>query len=151
MKDYFSHNTSEMFESHEPDKSYRAIVHSHFSALKGANLKYFGADSSENAFKVDGIAFKVLEDPNDGYRSHLGAIEYGEESNAIFFQNPIAEVRIETYSELSHGNEYEGGEKNEGYRLVDINDGHVWLEFGTDNTDEYYPYFIFRHMPKEIA
>lgn len=153
MKDYFSHNTSEMFvfETHEIDKSYRAIVHSHFSALKGANLKYFGADSSENAFKVDGIAFKVLEDPDDGYRSHLGAIEYGEESNAIFFQNPIAEVRIETYDELSNHDNSFLEEKREGYRLVDIEDGHVWLEFGTDNTDDYYPYFIFRHMPKEIA
>tara|TARA_Y100000310_G_C20125841_1_gene553567 strand:- start:51 stop:242 length:192 start_codon:yes stop_codon:yes gene_type:complete len=27
--------------------------------------------------------------------------------------------------------------------------GHVWLRFGTDNTDDYYPYFVFRHVPKE--
>ncbi len=35
-----------------------------------------------------------------------------------------------------------------GYRLVDVTDGHVWLEFGTYNTEDYYPYFVFRHNPK---
>ena len=27
-------------------------------------------------------------------------------------------------------------------------EGMTLAYFGTDNTDDYYPYFIFRHMPK---
>ena len=152
MKDYFTHRTESLNESEvkETDEVYRTIVHRHFSALKGATLDYFGADSSENAFKVDGIVFKVLEDPDDGYRSLLGAIEYGEENNAIFFEMPIAKVRIETYDELSNDNSFHS-ERTQGYRLIDLDDGHVWLEFGTDNTDDYYPYFVFRHYPKEVV
>ena len=37
---------------------------------------------------------------------------------------------------------------SQGYRLIDQADGHVWLEFGTYNYDDYYPYFVFRHNPK---
>ena len=35
-----------------------------------------------------------------------------------------------------------------GYRLVDVEDEHIWVEFGTDYTDDYYPMYIFRHFPK---
>ena len=124
---------------------YHTQVFTHFSALQGMKLDYYGADSASHEFKVEGIVFKVLEDPDDGYRSHLGAIEYGEQSSAIFFRQPIAKVAIEMYD--GENRDYLQG--NQGYRLVDVKDGHVWLEFGTDNTDDYYPCFVFRHMPKE--
>ena len=96
------------------------------------------------------MVFRVLEDPDDGYRSHLGTIEYSSESQGIFFPNPIAEVRIEAFEGESSldSNDWTGTGSCEGYRLVDISDGHVWLEFGTANTNDYYPYFIFRHSPK---
>ena len=109
------------------------------------DLDYYGADSAAHEFNIDKIVFKVLEDPDDGYRSHLGAIEYGAQSNSIFFRQPIAKVTIKTY----YGENIEYSQGNEGYRLVDVDDGHIWLEFGTDNTDDYYPMFVFNHYPKE--
>jgi len=34
------------------------------------------------------------------------------------------------------------------WRLVDPIDNHIWLEFGTDNIDYYYPSFIFYYQAK---
>ena len=148
MNAYFSMRAHEDWDQNEKDRSYWEQVLTHFSALEGAIMKYYGADDASNEFKVDDIIFRVLEDPDDGYRSHLGVIEYGEQSNSIFFRNPLARVRIETYNrEADPGPDTISGE---GYRLVDVEDGHVWLEFGTDNTGDYYPYFIFCHRPKGV-
>tara|TARA_A200000159_G_C7117381_1_gene253295 strand:+ start:66 stop:521 length:456 start_codon:yes stop_codon:yes gene_type:complete len=146
MKDYFSYSTSDDWDQEKEERPYREHVFNHFALMAGLDLEYFGADESSNEFKIDGIIFKVLEDPNDGYRSMLGVIEYGKQSDSIFFRQPVGKVRIESYEGESRDS-YNSG--CQGYRLVDIEDGHVWLEFGTDNTDDYYPYFIFRHMPKE--
>jgi hypothetical protein len=146
MKDYFSYQASEDYDFEDGHRGYRKQVFSHFAALKGLTLDYFGANDASHEFKVDGIVFKVLEDPNDGYRSCLGVIEYSNESNEIFFRKSLGKVRIETYEGLVRDQWNNGCQ---GYRLVDVEDGHIWLEFGTDNTDDYYPFFVFRHSPKE--
>jgi len=126
------------------------MVKNHFMSLEGVTLDYYGADAGDNAFKVDNVVFKVLEDPNDGYRSMLGAIDYTDKHDSIFYRFSIAKVRIETYdNKTAYGNSLGDYELNKGYRLVDVDDGHVWLEFGTHNYDDYYPIFIFRHYPKE--
>ena len=146
MKDFFSHTKSDDYEEEQKEEQYRKQVFNHFASLDGAVLDYYGADDAEHEFRVDEIIFKVLEDPNDGYRSCLGVIEYGNQSSAIFFRKPIAKVRIETYDALSR-DEDEWSGACQGYRFIDVQTGHVWLEFGTDNTDDYYPYFVFRHTP----
>ena len=133
------------YERSSGDRKYRAMVYSHFNSLIGSEVDYYGADGSEHSFKIDNIAFKVLEDPNDGYRSCLGVIEYGEQNNSIFFHSPVARVRIEMFREST-----EYGHENEGYRLVDVEDDHVWLEFGTNHYDDYYPMFVFTHFPKSL-
>ena len=122
------------------------LMQDHFLALVGTVVEYYGADAGENEFNVDGVIFKVLEDPDDGYRSHLGTIEYSTDSKGIFFKTPIAKVRIEEYDEKEDDSYV--GQVNQGYRLVDITDNHVWLIFGTHNYDDYYPCFVFRHFPK---
>ena len=147
MKDLFTGNTRLHQDWEANDDAHQLIPHRHFLNLENAVLDYFGADSGDNTFKVDDVVFKVLEDPNDGYRSMLGAIEYTAEHNSIFFSTPIARVRIETYDASDSDGCY--GQQNHGYRLVDVDDNHVWLEFGTHNYDDYYPYFVFRHFPKE--
>ncbi len=43
---------------------------------------------------------------------------------------------------------YEETGSDELYKLIDTEDGHVWLEFGTHNTDDYYPSFVFNYTPK---
>lgn len=126
------------------------LVKNHFKALAGITLDYFGCDTASHEFKLDDVVFRVLEDEDDGYRSHLGCIAYSDnQSNAIFFDKPVARVKIEAYDELSGTCEdFMPKEVSQGYKLVDDTDGHVWLEFGTANTEDYYPYFVFRHFPK---
>lgn len=83
------------------------------------------------------LAFEAVEDPDDGYRSMLKDIPRVPLTGHIFFRQPIARVRIEEDTAL------------EGYRLIDTKDGHVWLRFGTDRSDDWYPMFTFDYRPRE--
>ncbi len=148
MDKYFSMRAHEDWDQNEKDRGYWEQVFTHFASLESSIVDYYGADEASHEFKVDGIIFRVLEDPDDGYRSHLGVIEYGEQSNAIFFRNPLARVRIESFERERGTDVGWGSGAGTGYRFIDVEDGHVWLEFGTSNTDDYYPYFVFRHSPK---
>tara|TARA_Y100000310_G_scaffold156644_1_gene156059 strand:- start:8080 stop:8622 length:543 start_codon:yes stop_codon:yes gene_type:complete len=161
MKDMFSGRSGRIEEwdddAESSDLDIQKMALHHFMTLSGIELDYYGADGGDNTFKVDGIVFKVLEDPSDGYRSMLGAIDYTEDHDSIFFRTPIAKVKIETYDTSSDADHPDHPDRHldddecqvrQGYKLVDVNDGHVWLEFGTDNMDDYYPYFIFRYTPK---
>jgi hypothetical protein len=108
-------------------------------------LDFYGVDN--RFFKVGDesgqAVFEVLEDESDGYRSSLEGLrlvteeEYLKEK-PIFFGESLGKVKLIKQ------------EKNDAdlYELVDVQDGHVFLEFGTENTDEYYPYFVFRYNPK---
>ena len=143
----FSGNVHSYDESWTDESPTLVMARSHFINLVGIELDYYGCDSGDNTFKVDDIVFKILEDPSDGYRSMLGGIDYTDSHSSIFFKMPIGRVKICEYDE--EDSEEWAPQKNSGYRLVDIDDGHVWLEFGTHNYDDYYPMFIFRHIPKD--
>ena len=132
---YFGERVSETTDAHA---GFWPMVKSHFLALAGIELDYYGADSGELTFNIDEVVFKVLEDPDDGYRSYLGALEYTDDHNSIFFQTPIAHVRMEVVDI----------ETLRGYQLIDVSDSHIWLQFGTNYSDSYYPHFVFRHRPK---
>ncbi len=91
-----------------------------------------------NEFKLDGTVWEAVENECDGYRSMLDSIQR-KDSDGIFFGWPVARVRVES---IYVRYEFEG------YHLVD-EDGHVWLEFGTNRMGDYYPCFTFRYTPKE--
>lgn len=144
--DLFSGRSRGWLEGGDPDP-YAAQTRDHFLALIGGEFDYYGADGAEHEFKIDGIVFRVLEDPQDGYRSCLGVIEYSpDQSRGIFFTQALARVRLEQYDR-----DGVWGDSDRGYALVDVDDGHVWLEFGTDNYSDYYPIFVFRHWAKPPA
>lgn len=149
MMDYHFNNWMVETHLHMPIHYYEQVC-MHLLNLRGARLDYYGADEAECEFKVDEIAFKVIADPEDGYRSHLGVMDYSDASKSIFFSKPVAKVRVEDFDNVGRSEEW-GTQRMRGYRLVDWEDGHVWLEFGTDYTEDYYPRFIFRHQPKEPA
>ena len=130
------------------------MAQTHFLNLAGLDLDYYGCDEADNTFKVDDIVFKVLEDPDDGYRSYLGTVDYTRDHRdrprAIFFSQPVAKVKIVPFV-IDPETDVSLGSRGEikGYQLIDSADGHCWLEIGTDYKDDYYPCFIFRHSPKE--
>ena len=107
-----------------------------FDSLVGKKFKFYGVDN--NQFKLDKVAYEALEDENDGYRSCLGAVVVKDIEKSIFFRTAIASVWLVYDLEGSF----------DGYRLVDVKDSHVWLRFGTDNSDDYYPWFVFEYSPK---
>ena len=123
------------------------MAKNHFTSLIGAELQYYGADEAERTFMVDGVVFLVREDPSDGYRSYMDTVTY-DLSESIFFREPVATVVIEEYDGTNEDDEGWNSTTCKGFRLVDSNDGHVWLQFGTNNYDDYYPCFIFRHNAK---
>jgi len=159
LKDLFS-NSEEAEFSIAGKVSLSRMARKHFLTLCDSqeSFDYYGADTSDHTFKIDDVVFKVIEDPSDGYRSMLGAIDYTERHSSIFFDTPIAQVRMNLYDSGSDPDHSDHPDRrlahddvwglSQGYQLVDIEDRHIWLQFGTDNYDDYYPMFIFRHFPK---
>jgi myo-inositol-hexaphosphate 3-phosphohydrolase len=106
-----------------------------FEELIGKELKFYGVDG--NTFKLENTVFEALENEDDGYRSYLKSVEVKDPSGLIFFRRSIAKVRMET-----------GEGDFDGFRLVDVKNGHTWLRLGTDRGDCYYPHFVFEYTPK---
>lgn len=111
-----------------------------FEVLMDKEHKFYGVDN--NCFKLGNQVFEVVENEDDGYRSFLGSIEIlgnWKEMGLIFPKYSFARVKLEE--------SYEGYDF-EGYHLIDTDDGHVWLRFGTENTSDYYPCFVFEYCAK---
>lgn len=110
---------------------------------------FYGA--MNNCFKIDDMVLEVICDPDDGYRSYFGTILHANETDlhaVNFFPLPLGKVTLEQCSKYTKNPEgYEGGETFNGWQLRDLDTGHIWLQFGTGSTDEYYPYFVFYYDP----
>lgn len=99
--------------------------------------KFYGVDST--CFKLDKTVYEVVEDPADGYRSMLGTIAEVPKEGKIFFRTAIDQVKL-----VRDHSEY-----FDGWKIVSVRDGHVWLTFGTDENDDYYPCFVFEYTPRK--
>ena len=106
-----------------------------FEELVGREFDFYGA--AEHQFRLDDTTWEAIEDEDDGYRSYLGSIEIPKATTMLFGQ-PIARVRVTVDKTDQHNL----------YRLMDIDGRHTWLTFGTENTDDYYPWFTFLYEPK---
>jgi hypothetical protein len=115
--------------------------------LLGMELQFYGAESQ--AFKVDGVVFEVLCDPDDGYRSYMAGVIAHKPEQYNFYSLPLATVRLEKFTRQPD-DESGRDESTNGFQLVDTQDDHVWLEFGTHHHDEWYPSFLFRYHPKKV-
>jgi hypothetical protein len=111
-----------------------------FKHLLGKEVGFCGIDDTRVCLSYDGErhAYHVVEDPDDGYRSMLKEIVEVPLDGLIFFSRPIATVRVVSDDDI------------DGYQLVDVDDGHVWLRFGTEGYDDYYPTFVFDYTPPVI-
>ena len=70
-----------------------------------------------------------------------------KKTGAEFANRPLAKVRIEAIKDRSPSRKSSAPLVciDSGYRLVDVKTGKVWLEFGTDNEDDYYPNYVFNY------
>jgi len=105
-------------------------------------LAFYGVDN--NCFRLgiidteELLTYEAIEDQDDGYRSYLDSVEIKDPSGLIFFQGPVAIVSIEhtkdSYSDI--------------FEFKDVVDNHIWLRVGTENCDDYYPWFVFEYSAK---
>lgn len=96
---------------------------------------FYGVD--HNRFKLGRTVYECVEDEDDGYRSALQEVRKipkAETEKLIFYGNPVDTVRVDAAGDCN--------------RLVSVVDGHVWLEYGTDYSDDYYPCFVFTYTPR---
>jgi len=111
------------------------------------SIKNWGDDYEDCCvcrFRLDGIVYVAVEDPDDGYRSSMKdlAIDDSAKMKNVF---PQIDVRCEYRGK---SNEYDGADVLE---LVDIKTEGIVLEVGTENTDDYYPWFTAKFHPKTIC
>ena len=93
-----------------------------------------------NCFQLGSVKFEVLEDESDGYRSSMDCLKILSTNSEC--HQLLAEIKI---VDISTDNQTI-------YALQDTKDNSFnWVEFGTENTDDYYPYFVFRtNVRKEV-
>ena len=88
-----------------------------------------------NCFQLGSVKFEVLEDESDGYRSAMDTVVIlTTDANK---RDYLGEVIIEQIDSVH----------KTGYQLRDIDKDHIWLTFGTDNFDDWYPSFMFLWNP----
>ena len=105
-------------------------------------LPFHGVDN--HRFKLGTNVFEAVEDPGDGYRSYLGSV-VATDGEGIFFATQVDTVEVVEY-QLDH--DEVSTEDIRGYALRSTTDGHIWLVFGTNVWDGYYPCFVFRYTPR---
>jgi len=108
----------------------------------GVEADFYGVDC--NCFKLNNCIFEAVENESDGYRSCMEEVRMNDDTkDLIFFNTPLARIRVEDCLVGQCDQTFNG------YNLVDVNDGFIWLTFGTDNYDDYYPYFAFYYQNKQ--
>lgn len=105
--------------------------------LVGKTFEFYGAHSER--FNIDGHVYQCVEDENDGYRSMMGEMVEVDDGLDGFFVLPVATVRVDRKLDSYFDT----------WMLVDVSDGHEWLEFGTRDHEDYCPSFTFVYQPKE--
>ena len=127
-----------------------------YMKLIGCEFDFHGAQGS--LVRLNDIVYEFLEDPDDGYRSHLGAVRITPASEHTgFFPNPIAKViLISTDHKESWPDEWTPPPKDEwhdgpfsGFFFIDADDYHIWCQIGTEYGDSYYPCMVTHYSPKE--
>lgn len=95
-------------------------------------------------FRLDGVIYLAIEDPEDGHRScmrEIIAVDGGVMRNTFKPVSVVARYKTDRYCEFSEVLEF-----------TDKATGLLILEVGTDNTMDYYPCFVSsfyaENMPK---
>ena len=100
-------------------------------------------ESAHCLFELDSGTYVVIENPGDGYRSHMDEIRKVD----IQAKNRFPGERV--VAKFSQGEErYQTDDVVE---FVSIATGKVVLAIGTRNTDDYYPWFCAEYSPENMS
>lgn len=91
-------------------------------------------------FTLDGVTYMAVEDPDDGYRSSLDYVAISERPCSRQFEGVAVVGRMKVNGpgeedDLSY-------QKNHTLQFFHATTGKLVLEAGTDNTDDYYPWYV---------
>lgn len=109
----------------------------------------FDADASGTVFGLDNSVYMVFEDPSDGYRSHAGPLmQYEGSAYSIggFYPDYIREKVL-----CTHRSSYEYGGESDVLEIRSAETGALVFSIGTENTDDYYPYFYVAWNPEGLS
>jgi hypothetical protein len=111
-------------------------------------VPYEGAEYFDTAncivFRFDGVAYRAIENPSDGYRSSMEKIDVLP--NAIMKNVfPSIEVFCRYLDEGTYG------ESSDLLIVHDLINSKVVLEVGTKNSSDYYPSFVANFRPENMA
>ncbi|MHA1962854.1 MAG: hypothetical protein ACW99U_21910 [Candidatus Thorarchaeota archaeon] len=100
--------------------------------------EYRYEDSAVLNFVLDGKVYSAVEDGNDGYRSMLGEVQVSEGRLQNEFEpvGVLAVMRDDNYTEILD--------------FYDVENGKLVLSVGTENTDDYYPWFVAEFEPRNL-
>ena len=86
-------------------------------------------------FRLDGIIYEAIEDPEDGYRSCMRELVIVEPDTLMYNKFPPCDV-------MCHFEKPGQYASNHILLMTDIHTGKPVVGIGTDNTDDYYPSYI---------
>lgn len=91
------------------------------------------------SFILDGVTYEATEDVNDGYRSSMRDLSVVKGLVKNFFDT-IDVFCIHRTKGLSYGED----------DVLEFRNmrGDLFLEIGTSNIDDYYPYFVCNYTPE---
>lgn len=97
----------------------------------------FDTDANGCAFHLNGVTYFVFEDPNDGYRSTAMELmsQVGE-----FYQLGIDVEYIRPALKVT-------AKMNGGVLTFRSEDDKIVFRVGTDNSDDYYPWYVAEWTP----
>ena len=116
-------------------------------AVKRANWWSGEDDCNYIKFRLDGVSYMAVEDPDDGYRSCCRELEVVDRGCKIKLPDILVEckMRDDKYDKIW------GTEVNDILEFYDINNKQMFMAVGTGNTNDYYPYFVFEYMPELLS
>lgn len=132
----------------QTEVSLESLVGEHtLDAVDSSNVqveKWGGFEDAEVfRFRLDGKVYTAVEDPSDGYRSMMEKLYVSDEPMTNTFQ-PVRVVG-------RYRDKYDYGASAEILELIDVANGKVVLTVGTENSDDYYPYFKAEWSPESLA
>jgi hypothetical protein len=114
--------------------------------LSSVEFPQEGAEDSETCnvcrFVLDDVTYLAIEDPTDGYRSHMRELqsEDGNIVSNVFPPVPVFCLHVEN----------EGDDQCDLLHIYDSKTAKLVLRVGTIRTDDYYPRFVSEFSPQNM-
>lgn len=129
--------------------------------MKTKDEHFYWDDEAEYLlFVLDGVSYKAVENPGDGYRSNLAYIVVDDEvpiqaTLSSFPPQKVYAKMLTPEDELAQNNDrWEYSFEHKENDILIIYDAETRLpviEIGTTNTDDYYPCWMCRYNPEHMA